>query len=282
MIPIKRTAHLFTGERLWYADGWEASLAEAGIKPNNSLATLTPGEFISGGSPVTNCYRVTLSNGEAVYFKRYTYYIPRIQFWMLPSKAAIEVFGYHAMAQLGMTVPDVVAYGEHRRRGTLFAAYIITKEIPNTITLLQFARDHWYRMPAGLRQRCYQSIADQLCEQMRTLHAAGFFHHDIKWKNVLLQGDANTQPTDLKTIWIDCPRAAKVWLRRRRSQIIDLGRLGRLAPYYLSTKQRLRWLHNYLGEDATKQQVKQLYRQVNAYLDRRGPPHDYELPPANK
>lgn len=274
MIPARRCAHIFHGEKIWYAEGWQPPLERAGIAKGNHWARLTPGQFISGGSPITNCYRVELDNGAVGYFKRYVYDKPRPQFWMLPSKAAVEVFGYDFMRRHGMEVPEVVAYGEQRRHGTLFAAFIVTREIPDTINLMEFARDQWFAMPEPERSATYAQIAGRLCTQVRTMHAAGFFHHDLKWKNILLRHDAN----GWHPIWIDCPRAAHVRLRKRRSVIIDLGRLGRLAGHYLSVKQQLRWLHAYLGPHAGKKDVKKLYYEVKAYLDRRGPPHDYELP----
>jgi len=274
MIPTRRSAHLFHGEKTWYEDGWQEALEETGIAAGDNWARLCPGEFVSGGSSITNCYRIQLSNGETVYFKRYVYNRPRIQFWMMPTKAAVEVFSYNFMRRHGMEVPDVVAYGEQRFRGTLFAAFIVTKEIPDTVNLMQFARDQWFNMAEPERSATYQQIADRLCVQVKKMHALGFFHHDLKWKNVLLRQDED----GWHPIWIDSPRGALVCLRKRRSVIIELGRLGRLAAYYLSTKQQLRWLHDYLGDEATKKDVKKLYYDVKDYLDRRRPPHDYELP----
>lgn len=274
MIPTRRCAHLFHGEKVWYAEGWQPALQEIGIAPGKNWARLSPGQFISGGSPITNCFRVELSNGEVGYFKRYVYDIPRIQFWMLPSKAAIEVFGYDFLRRHGMEVPEVVAYGEERRRGTLFAAFIVTKEVPDTINLVQFARDRWVDMPEPERSATYAQIAGRLCTQVRTMHAAGFFHHDLKWKNILLRHDED----GWHPIWIDCPRAARIWLRKRRSMIIDLGRLGRLAAHYLSVRQQLRWLHDYLGPQAGKNEVKKLYSEVKGYLDRRPPAPVHERP----
>jgi tRNA A-37 threonylcarbamoyl transferase component Bud32 len=274
MIPTRRCAHLFHGEKIWYARGWQAALEKIGIAKGNNWARLSPGQFISGGSPITNCYRVELDNGEVGYFKRYVYDKPRPQFWMLPSKAAVEVFGYDFMHRHGMEVPEVVAYGEQRHRGTLFAAFIVTKEIPDTINLTEFARDQWFGMREPERSATYKQISERLCAQVKAMHAAGFFHHDLKWKNILLRHDA----AGWHPIWIDCPRAARIRLRKRRSVIIDLGRLGRLAGQYLSVKQQLRWLHAYLGPQARKKDVKKLYSEVKDYLDRRRPPHDYELP----
>lgn len=274
MIPTRRRAHLFHGEKIWYARDWQAPLEKAGITRGKDWSRLCPGDFVSGGSPITNCFRVELANGEVGYFKRYVYARPRPQFWMLPSKAAIEVFGYNVMRQHDMEVPRVVAYGEQRRYGNLLAAFIVTKEIPATINLVQFARDQWSVMPEPARTETYKQIAERLCTQVSRMHAAGFFHHDLKWKNILLRHDAD----GWHPIWIDCPRAARVRLRKRRSVIIDLGRLGRLAAHYLSVKQRLRWLHAYLGPQAGKKDVKKLFYEVKSYLDRRPVAHDYELP----
>ena len=67
MIPTSRCAHLFHGEKVWYADGWQQALQETGIGEGDNWARLCPGEFISGGSSITNCFRVKLNNGETVY-----------------------------------------------------------------------------------------------------------------------------------------------------------------------------------------------------------------------
>jgi len=274
MIPTRRCAHIIHGEKVWYKDGWQKVLDEVGIAEGDNWARLCPGQHVSGGSSITNCYRVKLSNGEVIYFKRYVYNKPRIQFWMMPSKAAIEIFSYDFMSRRGMEVPEVVAYGEQRFRGTLFAAFIVTKEIPNTINLVQLARDQWFDMSEPEKNATYTQVAKRLCEQTRHMHTEGFFHRDLKWKNILLREDEN----GWHPIWIDSPRGAHVRFRKHRSIIIDLGRLGRLGRHYLSAKQQLRWLHGYMGTNASKQDVKKLYYDVKAYLDRQRPPHDYELP----
>ena len=55
----------------------------------------------------------------------------------------------------------------------------------------------------------------------------------------------------------------------------------RLALGYLSLYDRYRFLRGYLGREAEPFQVKRLFRQVQAHLERR-PPRPLQLPPRDR
>mgnify|MGYP000494157735 CR=1 FL=1 len=69
--------------------------------------------------------------------------------------------------------------------------------------------------------------------------------------------------------------------RRRRGVVVDLSCLARLALGYLSLYDRYRFVRGYLGPGADPVQVKRLFRQVQAHLERR-PPRPLQLPASDR
>ena len=268
---------VFHGQRLQVVSAWRERLGALGIAADSGWMALSRGELVSR-SPSTRCYRIPLGDGENVYFKRYVY-APRklLEFWLRPSKAVVEAFGFARLRALGIPSLEVLALGEVRRFGMLRAACVVTRGVPHSRTLEQFAREQWYPLPEPERSRVYREIAARLLEQVRRAHRAGFFHHDLKWRNILIQrGDCGYTP-----VWIDCPRAFQRRRRLRRGAVVDLSGLARLALSYLTLYERYRFLRGYLGPGAAPGQVKRLFRQVQAHLERR-PPKPLQLPPGGR
>lgn len=267
MIPLARSVQVFQGTRLLTQPDWEAPLARAGIRSDGGWIDLEAGELVSR-SPSTRCFRLTLDSGEVVYFKRYRYVMKKwLEFWLRPGKAAVEVFGYARLASLGIPTLDVVAFGEQRLFGMLKAAFLVTRAVPDSLDLARFAQEVWRPLPPPERRRLYQEISGQLLLQLQRAHGAGFFHHDLKWRNILIQ----QQEDRLVPVWIDCPRAEKRHLFRRRGVVVDLSGLARLALSYCSLRERYRFVRDYLGPEAERGATKALFRAVKAHLDRRPP-----------
>jgi hypothetical protein len=268
---------VFQGRRLRVLMAWRERLRDLGIGEDLGWITLSRGELVSR-SPSTRCFRIPVGAGDSVYFKRYVY-APRklMEFWMRPSKAVVEAFGFGRLRDLGIPSLEVLALGEVRSFGVLRAACVVTRGIPRSRTLEQFAREHWYWLPEAERRRVYGEISGRLLEQLRRAHRAGFFHHDLKWRNILIHEDEQ----GFTPVWIDCPRAFERRLWRNRGVVVDLSCLARLAVGYLSLYDRYRFLRGYLGPDAEPGRVKRLFRQVQAHLERR-PPRPLKLPPRGR
>jgi hypothetical protein len=149
----------------------------------------------------------------------------------------------------------------------LLAACIVTRGIPNTIDLVAFAKTVWCRWPRPRRRQAAFAIAERLLDQARTAHVAGFFHHDLKWRNLLIDPDGN--PDTL--VWIDAPRASTMPGRRRRGVIADLSGLARIAISLFSRTDRMRFLRLYLGPEDGPVARRELFRDVDRHLARRMP-----------
>jgi hypothetical protein len=277
MINLSRTVQVFHGQTCQVDEVWRERLAAVGIAGNRDWSTLAGDELISSSWTSTKCYRTSLGDGSVVYFKRYAY--PRkfwLEFWMRPGKAAVETWAYGRLHELGIPTLDVLAFGERRRLGMLMATFIVTREVPDTQELGAFAIEVWSRMPEKERRAVYRQISGKLVEQLRTAHEHRFFHHDLKWRNILIRrkGDSYTP------VWIDAPRASRMPFRRKRGVIVDLSGLARVAVSLLSKYDRMRFVCRYLGRGRSPGDAKGLYRQVARHLGRR-PPQPLKVPAAD-
>jgi len=270
MITLSRRAQAIHGEFVKIDGEWQEKLAAIGIKSGLHWLALEDGDVVATGGvkrSINRCYRITLDCGQVIYFKRYFYRKPKPQFWMMPSKAAIEVWGYNQLSGIGIETPDAIAYGEQRSYGRLCSAFIVTLEVANTIDMEHFASKQWYDMPEALRSHAYLEISESILQQLKIAHENNFCHKDLKWRNILIQDTEQ----GYKTTWIDCPRASIMRLRNKRRILLDIGALARLALSYLSVREQLRWLQRYVEVTQCPYTARELYIATQRFLRSRQP-----------
>jgi len=257
----------FNGDHLRYADGWEKVLIDIGIKPNSDWHKFNKGTAVSLSARV-NCYRYELDDGESIYFKRYIpkNFKPQF-FYPLPSKPVVENYGFNILNKIGIASLDVLAIGERRRHGRLIASFSVTRSIPNSTNLEHFAAEQWHDMPEPERSQAYHQISESILNQLKISHENFFCHHDLKWRNILIQKDNG----HYKTTWIDCPRAEFMRLRGKRRILVDIGSLARLALSYLTIREQLRWLQRYIDITDCNYTARELFFSVKKFLRSRQP-----------
>jgi len=267
MVDLNRSVQVFHGEIFVTDPEWRERLRHIGLSKESAWEELNAGERVSG-SPHSSCYRVELDGGEIIYFKRYIYPPKRwFEFMFRPGKAAVEAWAYSTLKHLGIPTLEVVAFGERRVFGSLAASFIVTREVPDTQDMSKYGPEVWYHLPQDERRRVYQEVSGRLIEQMHKAHAAGFFHHDLKWRNILLQKSCD----GFLPVWIDAPRASRMRLRRRRGVVVDMSGLARIAISLLSKYDRMRFVWQYLGVSRKPGDASRLYREVAKHLGRRMP-----------
>jgi hypothetical protein len=202
------------------------------------------GELIAK-SPLSSVLRLTL-DGRRYYVKRYVG--DRGNPWrnwfglrsrLLKPPVQKEWENLLAFQAWGIPTARLAAYGLERCAGRFVRGALITEELADTVDLAQMARAADPRLKDG---RWVAAVSRQLALATRTMHAAGFAHNDLKWRNLLV--DRNDPP---QLYFIDCPAGCTWWgpfLEYRK--IKDLACLDKVAKYQLSRPQRLRFYLDYV------------------------------------
>jgi hypothetical protein len=116
-------------------------------------------------------------------------------------------------ASMGLATPALAAHGHDLRWGLLQRAALVTREVPAASTLRDL-------MVAGQLYRggVYHArrILGELARAMRQLHRAGFYHGDLKARNILVQDTGETP----RLVFFDCPRGYRPPRWRLRDRIV--------------------------------------------------------------
>jgi RIO-like serine/threonine protein kinase len=106
-------------------------------------------------------------------------------------------------------------------------------------------------------------VSQQLAAATRTLHDHHFTHNDLKWRNLLVNDQA-------ELFLIDCPTGAFWWGPLLRYRIVkDLACLDKVAKHNLSRTQRLRFYLQYRGRQRLNAADKRRLRQIVRYFEGR-------------
>lgn len=206
-----------------------------------------------------------------VFYKQYEYRAASWRFLGRASKARCEFRNYGVLAQLGIAAAQPIAWGEERDAlARLCRAFVITRAIPAALTLREFIEQRCPNRHTAEARRIRHGLARQLAEMTRRIHNAGFFHHDLVWRNILATHEPPTEP---RLWWIDCPRGRfdhwSPWRRRRRLK--DLASLDKLAARLCAAVERVEFAKRYLETPRLDERAKRVIRDVLRYRKTRWP-----------
>jgi len=261
-------------DMLWVDDSYRSLFARLGL---TSLAALRARFAVGQVGPTATVevhpHEITLPDDSrlSAFAKHYTYTSPSWRFVGRPSKALCEYRNYAIFKSLGVPCADRIACGEWRDRlGRLRGALIVTRAIPEARTLVDFWKTRCPSRASTSARHLRGSLRRQLAVMTRRIHDAGFFHHDLVWRNVLVTWQPPAEP---QLWWIDCPRGYfRRWpLGRRRAQLKDLASLDKHAVRHASRGERLVFVREYLGRSRLEPEAKRLIRDTLAYRRSRWP-----------
>jgi tRNA A-37 threonylcarbamoyl transferase component Bud32 len=201
--------------------------------------------------------------GEAAaFFKFYHLQSRSWSFCLRLSKSRREFENYAVFQRLGISAAEPIAWGEERgflRR--LLRNFIITRAVPDACEL-----DDYLAAAPG---RAYRDLLRRdLASMVRRMHSAGFYHHDLVARNVLVSCADAGQP---RLFLIDCPRGAFASFGGRRKALRDLASLDKSAVRCCSRTERLRFLLEYLGKTHPDAEARALARACLHYRRSRWP-----------
>ena len=265
-----RGPQVWQGTRVWYHPDWQDDLDELHLADKGNWRVPVDVPAISATKYALACYRITLASGRVIYYKRCDYrgrLKSALRFLCRPSKVGVEKWCYQRYRACGVAVPLTVAYGESRVLGLLRVAFIITEEVPDSVSLDTFVAEGLPGIDAEERSEKMTAFAGRLLDSIRKAHSACLFHYDLKWRNILIQSRGG----EYYPVIIDCPRAFVSRLRRRYGITVDLSSLARLGLSYLTLNQRYHFLAAYLGDAVSPAMRKDWYRRIQRRLEKRPP-----------
>lgn len=185
-----------------------------------------------------------------------------LQRYLRPSRSRQEARNLLYFRELGITTPRVLAWGEHRNFcGKVTKDFIITEAQEEAIPMESYLRQN----EVSLKRRI--KMAKTLGTWMSRIHATGFYHKDIHWRNILVRR-RNAQE---ELFWIDCPRGRFHRLPpvRRHWQIKDCAILDKYASVLCSRKERLAFLSAYMGQSHEAAAVTDMAETISAFRKKR-------------
>ncbi len=186
------------------------------------------------------------------------------------SMVRAEYENLEKLAECGLRVPQLVAYGDHRFAGGVIHAFIITEEIPQAMGVDYLAHEWFSQQTKEVRRQKQAELIDEVARAVRQMHEHGFEHHDLFLRNMMVSAQ------DMSLLYMmDAPRGyfwPQFIMRKRRT--FDLATLDAAATQGFTRSQRMRFMHIYLGCDRLTGEGKQLVRQV---LERTQPMRERQI-----
>jgi tRNA A-37 threonylcarbamoyl transferase component Bud32 len=182
-----------------------------------------------------------------LFLKRYRYQGGCWRHRFRRDKASIEARNYSIIRRLcSLPAPDVIAYGSRRQGLRLLDAFILTRGIPDARPLEAFASARWPDPRIARHDGLRQYLLAEAARVVSRMHAAGFFHVDLQWRNLLVADAQSAWPV---LCLIDSARGG---LRRGRiyaahGRLRDLSSLAKQAMIMMTARERVCWLRSYFG-----------------------------------
>lgn len=164
--------------------------------------------------------------------------------------------------KFGIPTATLVGYGLERRYGYFVRGALITEEIPDTLDLAALAAMDDPRLH---EKSWVKEVSNQVAEHVSRLHAAGFAHNDLNWRNLLVSNG------DKPMVYlIDCPAGSYWWDVFLRYRIIkDLACLDKLGKRHLSRTQRLHFYLTYRQRTRLGADDKKMIRKIVGFFEGR-------------
>ncbi len=156
---------------------------------------------------------INISSSKAVFVKRF--FINNTWqkiLYALYKDQALQTFKLSLdMASAGIPIPRPLAVIRDPERKKK-AVYLLSEALSNYRTLKKTITD--FKNPVQV-----QDVLDYLAGLLARMHNAGFFHGDMKWKNIMIDARSNNS-----ACFIDLDTAGRLISRRDRRYARDLAR----------------------------------------------------------
>lgn len=182
--------------------------------------------------------KIEQPSGPGFYVKRFTHSGKGLRAYLGRSRARAEWENLQYFHCLGLNTPRLISYGELRQGLQYVAGAYVMREIPNVITLPEAMV-----LPQSQSSLWRKQLLTLLGKSVALLHAQGFIHRDLYWRNILVSTEG-----EVKLYFIDCPAGSYQWGPFfKYGQIRDLACLYKDAHRYFSRSDLMRFFLAYVG-----------------------------------
>src|SRR6266404_1807551 len=235
---------------------WRAMIERADelIASSNFRSVKSEGRTVAGF--------LELRDGEQVFIKRVT--IPSwsrgIYARIRGSRAARSLAGAAMLSARGFAHPEPLAAMDSYRFGAIRASYILSRALARADTLSRFALGPNEIKGRDVRRR--KRISDTVAKEVRRLHDAGLYTHDLQETNIMVEDDESAGGFKVYFIDLEDFRQATTisWDRR----ILNLVHLDRSIGRFLCRAARLDFLYAYLSKRPPRAEARQIVAEVMA------------------
>ena len=176
-----------------------------------------------------------------------------------PSKAFHALSQARALLSEGFHAPFTVAAGEKRTLRFIRQAFLLTLSVEGT-SLPLFLEENFSHPLDACALKKKRRYLRQLASEIRRLHQSGFVHGDLVPYNILVQA----QGEKLNFFYIDNDRTRRypswfpypLWKR-------NLVQLNRVSLPEISQRDRVRFLHYYLGCESWGKSERRLFKSLD-------------------
>ncbi|MDX9702775.1 MAG: lipopolysaccharide kinase InaA family protein [Candidatus Auribacterota bacterium] len=181
---------------------------------------------------------------------------------IIKERSRVEWKNHLICERLGIAVPTLVAWGYACNPSR---SCLVTHEIENCLSLEKIVQMGC--LPANFEQR--RVLIMQIASIARNLHEKGYCHKDFYAGHLLIRTKSLTDFSEAETYLIDLQRIAKLKLFKWRWRIKDLSQLDFTTRYpEIRLKDRLRFMHEYLGCKKLSKEHRALLAKISAKTDR--------------
>lgn len=254
------------------------ALAACELDCVDSVLARTVGRVVAW-SRTTDTLQVTGPGGApGFYLKRYHYANLRRR---LRGTFRGTYFGLHRgraeyrllneLRGLGLPAVRPVAYGARRLGHFVTSCFLITEEVPGAVNLTTFARDvETGRATLTTGQRSL--ILERLARQVAELHAVGFAHGQLFWRNVLLRFVPPGEP-EFFLLDVRPRRGGRRFGRAGSWWLSEIAQLTASALPFTTRSERMRFLVHYFGARRVAPDIRRQAREIER-LSRRWRAHE--------
>jgi hypothetical protein len=247
-----RSSQLLFSDQIHIDPAYREALRACGLLRVEDILARVDGRVAAWSRSTDTMHLPGLPGQPGFYLKRY--YYPSLKkrirgtfrgtFFGL-HRGQAEYRALQTMRGLGISAVRPVACGARRVGHFVAACFLITEEVPGARNLTSFAGD----VSAGrelLTRRQRLAMAEVLARQVAEMHAAGFSHGQLFWRNIVVRAglagtheffflDAQPQPA-----WRRLGHNADFWQQ-------ELAHLAVSATPFTTRTERLRFLLRYFG-----------------------------------